>query len=65
MNLIESLLAQIKRNYGLIEVYRSIGPVGNFALTAITNDVNIAEKAISEQDTVQMIRSYETLKNNE
>lgn len=63
-NLGQALQEEIKRNQKLLFNYREIGPIGTFAFTMISRDVDDAIKALAESDTVEMIRIYETLKNN-
>ena len=46
----------------LMPQYQSIGPAGGFALALMRADLDRATKAISEGDVVQMMRSYEALK---
>jgi len=64
MNLAEGLQVELKRNKELLEMYREI-PGGVFGAFMIEKDIKVAEKAISEGDTIQMVKSYESLKNNE
>lgn len=63
--LADSLPKEIARNMKLIEQYNEIGPVGNFAKGMIQLDIARANKAIMEGDTVEMIKIYEILKENE
>ena len=60
--LADALPKEIERCYGLLEVYKEIGPVGNFASMMIRNDIAQAQQAMLEGDVVAMLRSYNTLK---
>ena len=64
MILMEGLLAEIKRNRELVEVYKTI-PSGKFAQTMLQRDIEDAEEAIKNGDTISMIRCYNTLEGNE
>ncbi|AVX04220.1 hypothetical protein MXMO3_01694 [Maritalea myrionectae] len=46
----------------VIPAYQSIGPAGNLAIAMMNQSLTIAEKALAEGDLVQMMRSYEDLK---
>ncbi len=59
-NLIEGLNQQLVRNRELQEMYESI-PEGVFGATMIKRDIEAAEKAIADGDTVSMIRAYKAL----
>lgn len=63
-SLAEALPKQIQRNIELLSNYDSIGPVGNFAKQMIQHDINNANKAIMENDIVEMIRMYKVLEEN-
>lgn len=65
VSLAEALPAEIERNKKLIEVYKSIGNVGVFARTAIQIDIEAAELAIANGDTVSMVQIYQKLIENE
>lgn len=64
MNLAEGLQKEIKRNYHLLEIYKQI-PAGQFAAKMIEVDLDKAHRAIADDDIIQQMRSYETLKNNQ
>ena len=64
MNLMEGLLEEIERNVGLAEIYDSI-PTGAFGAIMIRQDIARAKAAISNGDTIEMMRIYDALKNNE
>ena len=61
MNLIEGLQKEIARNREILKFYEEI-PQGVFGATMIKRDIKIAEKAIANIDTVQMVRSLKTLR---
>lgn len=63
-NLMEGLLRELDRNNELLKQYESIGPVGIFGATAIRKDIEDGYKAITESDTVQMVKSFQTLQGN-
>ena len=42
--------------------YIEIGPPGLFALTMMRQDLDRAAKAMAEGDVIEMLRSYEALK---
>lgn len=46
----------------LMPMYQSIGPSGVFALTLMRAELDLATKALAEGDVIQMIKSYEALK---
>jgi hypothetical protein len=56
---------EIARNRELLKQYQEIGPSGIFGYTMILRDVEAAEKAWAEQDTVAMVRLYPILKEHE
>jgi len=60
----EALAKEIKRNEWLVEIYGEIGKPGMFAKAMIQNDIRVAEKAILDQDTVDMVKSLQTLRDN-
>lgn len=45
----------------LIPRYQSIGPAGGFAIAMMRADLDAAQKAMIEGDTVEMIRRYKSL----
>ncbi len=61
----DELPKEIARNKELLKIYRSIGPAGMFGFTMIKRDIEEAERATAEGDTVGMIRAYAALKDNE
>lgn len=63
-NILDALRKQIDRNRELVEIYKTI-PTGGFGKMMIERDIKLAEDAIAEQDTVQMIRLYGVLKGNQ
>lgn len=46
----------------LIEIYREIGPAGQFGRVMIDDVLRRADKASAEQDTVAMLRMYQEMK---
>lgn len=46
----------------LIPQYLAIGPAGAFALALMRRDLDLAVKALAEQDAVACIRAYNALK---
>ena len=63
-NLIEDLMQELNRNKELLGMYEKI-PQGVFGATMIKADIKKAEKAIVEGDTVKMLSSFISLKDNE
>lgn len=61
-NLISELQSEINRCRELVSIYEKI-PTGAFGAAAIKMDIRDAENAISEIDTVRMIRCLARLKN--
>ena len=62
MNLIEGLQIEINRCKDLLNEYKSIGPPGAFAMAFISQEIRIAERAISTGDTLEMLRIFNQLK---
>ncbi len=62
MNLIEGLQEEMNSSRELLMEYEAIGQPGIFGAAFIKNDIAIAEKAIAQGDTVEMLRIYEILK---
>lgn len=62
MNLIEGLQSELKRCRELLKAYDSIGPAGKYGAAYLKRDIKTAEDAISNGDTVAMLRNYKTLK---
>ena len=58
----DALPKEIERCQELLIQYAAIGPVGNFGVLMIRRDIASALKAMSEGDTVGMLRAYEALK---
>jgi len=56
MNILDALRNEIDRNKELVEIYKTI-PTGGFGKMMIERDIKLAEDAIAEQDTVQMLTS--------
>lgn len=56
---------EIKRNYELLGLYKSIGPAGMFAATMIQADLDAAHKALQTGDVIEIVRAYAKLKENE
>lgn len=65
MNLAEGLIQELNRNRELLSEYKAIGPPGQFGATMIALDIKNAEKTQASGDVVEMLRCYESLKNNE
>lgn len=62
-NLLDALLEEMDRVQNkIMPVYESIGLSGSFALTMMRGSINLAKKAIAENDVVAMARVYESLK---
>jgi hypothetical protein len=57
----ESITREIKRCTKLMNEYRTI-PTGWFGAGMIEQHIEAAEKALAEQDTVEMVRTYVALK---
>jgi hypothetical protein len=64
-NLMDGLLKEIARNRELLEHYKKIGIAGNFGRIAIQRDIDAAEKAIKDNDVVEMVQAYQNMINNE
>ncbi len=59
VNLIESLMSEMNRVREVITLYESIpGGAGMFAAALMRIQIQNAEKAIAEGDTIQMMVSY-------
>jgi len=61
----EDILIELKRNRELLQMYIEIGPAGSFGAAMINQDIDNAEKALSEGNIIEILKSYEKLKNNE
>jgi len=56
---------EIKRNYELLDQYKSIGPMrSSGANLLITADLDFAHEALKENDVVKILQAYERLKGN-
>ena len=64
-NLAEGLQKELKRNRELAGMFKSIGPNGMFGAAMIEQDIQAADKAITEGDVVAMLRAFNKLKENE
>ena len=62
MNLIEGLQEEMNSSRELLKEYEAIGSSGIFGATFIKNDIAMAERAIAQGDTIEMLRIYEILK---
>ena len=58
----DALPEEIERCIKLLEIYKSLGPVGQFGYVMIKADIDRAINATAEGDTVGMLRAYEALK---
>ena len=63
MNIIEGLQKEINRCKELLQVYEEIGPAGKFAHIMIKAEIEKAEQAIVNVDTIGMIKSLKELEN--
>ena len=61
-NLMDGLFDEMNRCRELLKEYDNIGPVGVFGATMIRADIKAAEDAIKANDVVEMLRSYQALK---
>lgn len=65
-NLAEALAAEVARNQDLLSVYDGLpGGVGAFGAMMIRRDLAQATTAMLSGDVVEMVRVYQTLKENE
>ena len=64
-NLMDGLIAQLKRNRELLKEYEKIGMAGAFGRIAIQRDIDAAEQAIKDNDVVAMVQAYANMENNE
>lgn len=62
MNLIEGLQEELTRCRILLQAYKDIGQPGVFAATHLTHEIEKAETAITNGDTVAMLGSHQELK---
>ena len=62
-NMLEALQQEIKRNEELLEEYKKV-PAGRLAGILIDQELKQAKKSVTDGDTVQMIKSLETLRGN-
>ena len=61
MNIIEGIQKQQQRCRELIGNYEEIGPSGSFGKMMIQQDIDYADRAIAEGDTIEMIAAYQRL----
>lgn len=61
----EALPREIERCQELLEIYKSLGPVGAFGHAMISADIKAAQRAMMEGDVAAMIRCYQKLKEAE
>jgi len=64
MNLIEGMQKEIERCLVSLAVYEKI-PQGAFGAEMIRREISNANKAMASDDVVEMLRSYQELKNIE
>ena len=65
-NLMDGLMDELNRNRELLTQYKTItGSGGFFGASFIERDFKAAEEAIKNMDTIEMIRVYKKLKDNE
>lgn len=62
MNLIEGIQQECNRIRGIRKSYEDIGDPGKFGLLMIDTSIKMAEKAIADGDTIEMIKCLEQLK---
>jgi hypothetical protein len=63
--LADGLLEELKRNRELLSQFEAIGAPGMIGASMIRQDIEYAEKAMVEGDTIAMIQVYKTLKENQ
>jgi len=63
-NIIEGIQAEVERNRELLKAYQGIGPNGAFGATMIKQNIIDAEAAVAHGDTVEMLRQFQSLKEN-
>jgi hypothetical protein len=62
----EEILVELKRNRELLKVYNELPDgVGLFGATMISNNIDMAERALAEGDVIKILQAYEFLKGNE
>ncbi len=54
----------IKRSQELLQAYIDIGPAGSFGASFIKQDIEKAVDALASGDVIEIMTSYETLKNH-
>jgi hypothetical protein len=64
VNLMDGLLQELNRNRELLKMYQEI-PTGAFGAMMIKRDIDAGESAIKNGDTVEMLRAYQALQDNE
>jgi hypothetical protein len=57
----DALPLEIERVRELIDQYKACGPGGQFGVVMMTRDIEAAEKATREGDTIGMLRAYTQL----
>ena len=61
----EEILVELERNRELLLVYQSLPDnIGAFGATMINQDISFAEKALVENDVVNILQAYAKLKQN-
>lgn len=63
-NIIEGIQREVARNRELLKEYEAIGPVGTFGATMIKQNIIDAKSAVAHGDTIEMIRQFQSLKEN-
>lgn len=63
-SLADALPKAIERSQELLQAYADIGPVGNFGAAFIKQDIKNAVEALASGDVIEIMKSYETLKNH-
>lgn len=58
----DALPREMTRVRGLIPIYASIGPAGNFAVAMMNHTLDEAQKALADGDVIAMLRVYQELK---
>ena len=60
-NLMGGLQQELTRCRELLKLYESIGPGGVFASVMLKLEIEKAEKSISDNDVIEMLRCYKEL----
>jgi len=58
----DGILSEMNRVREVMKQYEEIGPVGQFGLIMLKQEIKTAEQAIASGDVVKMLQSYESLK---